>query len=314
MDTGRIRKVGFLTSHPRFKKKGPPDWSGLADKMIKHVSRVRICRIYRLVLLCLPLVLPLQACMTLRNLEQKATYITIPPAQETHLGIEFSKEIEKEIEIIHDPEAQAWINDAGRQLLAHSPPTEQDFTFKITTGEEVNAFAIPGGFCYVNLGLIRLAENEAEVLAVVGHEINHVTRRHGVRSMQRAIGVDLLIQILSGEKAEMVRQVQQAGGVLAMRKFGRDDEREADRLGVDAMYRAGYDPRAAISFFEKMMVWAEEQGGGGDGIIRNVFSTHPATRERIENIRRQVSSYPISDSLRTDSEQFRRIRKRLTGE
>ena len=271
-------------------------------------------RLNRMVFLFLFLPFSLQSCKTLRDLEQKATYITIPPAQEAKLGYEFSKEIEKEIEIIHDPEAQAWLDEAGQRLVAHSPPCGQEFTFKITASEEVNAFAIPGGYCYVNLGLIRLAEHEAEVLAVLGHEINHVTSRHGIRAMQRAMGADLLIQILAGEKADMVQQVHQLGGVLAMRRFGRDDEREADQLGVEAMYRAGYEPRAAASFFRKMMAWTEEQGAGDGGVIHSVMSTHPATRDRIENIRRQVSKYPGPGILALDSERFRRIRSRLLDE
>jgi len=248
-------------------------------------------------------------CQTMRALELRSTRIIIPSEQEAQIGKSFSQEIEGEVEIMNDPVATAWVNSLGQKLVQNSPPCAQTFTFKVTTSDEVNAFAIPGGYCYVNAGLIRLAANEAEVAAVVGHEINHVTARHGVRSIQRQIGIQKISELLGSDpdSQSLISAIQGAGGVLAMRSFGREDEREADRLGADAMYKAGYDPRAAVAFFEKMQGAAP----GSDSALSRIVSTHPATPERIANLREQVSRYDLSHPMILDTPEFNRVKARI---
>jgi len=258
----------------------------------------------------------LAGCQAMRSLELQSTQFTITPQQESQLGSQFSQEIQKEVTILDDPQAQAWVNSLGKKLVQYSPPCPQEFVFQVTTAEEVNAFAIPGGYCYVNLGLIKLAENEAEVAAVVGHEINHVTMRHGVRSMQRAVGVELLSQAIQSDNETMdqvVGLVEQAGGVVAMRSFGREDEREADELGVVAMYKAGYDPRAAIAFFQKLHDYAQSHGATDGGLLGDLLSTHPATTERIENIKTQVQTFDLSVPLTLSTPEFEQLKQRLAA-
>ncbi len=258
------------------------------------------------------LALGLMACQTLRELELQSTRLVFSPQQEAELGMAFAEQIEEDLELVDDPVVQAWIDDVGYTLVEHSPPTAQEFTFRVVNSDQVNAFAIPGGFCYVNSGLIKLAENEAEVVAVIGHEINHVTTRHGIRSLQRAMGLDLAAQAVGGDAGtrQAVELVQAAGGMVAMRSFGREDEREADRLGVEAMYRAGWDPRAAATFFEKLRA-GEQAAGASDNPFTQILSTHPTTAERIRNIREQVDGYDLTVPLRKDSEEFQEVKARL---
>jgi len=274
--------------------------------------------------ICVATVAMTAGCQTLRSAEQKVSYMTIPPDQEAQLGEQYSKQIEQELTVVDDPEVQRWIDDLGQKLVVHSPQTEQSFTFKVTDDPEINAFAIPGGYCYIQAGLILASDNEAQVAAVVGHEINHVTTRHGVRSLQRAVGFDLLGSALSsGDASQVVGLVQQAGGMVAMRSFGREDERQADQLGVEAMVGAGYDPREAAEFFRKLN--KAESGGapaGSKGVmsfVSSMLSTHPATLERVESIEAQVQQMNLEGKdLKKTTPEFERVRaiisKKVQGE
>ncbi len=258
---------------------------------------------------CIAFVFGATGCQTFRQAELQTTYLTFSGQQEATLGSQYNQELQKEFQIVDDPVVKSWVEKLGQELIANSPPCDQQFTFNVTTTPEVNAFAIPGGFCYVNAGLIAQADNEAEVAAVVGHEVNHVTKRHGMRSMQRAMGIDLLTQVASADPktGTAVQLIAGSGGLVAMRSFGREDEREADLYGVEAMYKSGYDPRFAITFFEKLR--AGEQSGGS--VFARALSTHPATQERIDNIRAQIATYDLSRPMRSDSAEFKEVKKRV---
>ncbi len=255
----------------------------------------------------------LTGCQTLRAIELQSSKLLISPQQEAQIGSQFAQEIEQEVVILDNAQAQEWVTRVGDTLVKYSPECAQTFTFKVTAAEEINAFAIPGGYCYVNLGLIRLADNEAQVAAVIGHEINHVTARHGVRSIQRAVGFDLLSNLLQTDNegmGQVVMAVKNVGGVVAMRSFGREDERQADDLGVEAMYKAGYDPRAAAQFFEKLHE-AEMRSGGGGGLLDRILSTHPTTESRIQAIRDQIQQYDLSKDLILNTPEFEALKKSL---
>ncbi len=247
-------------------------------------------------------------CATVAGVEMAAADMLIPPSQEAQLGGQYASEIEKEVAILNDPVATAWVQNLGKLLVEHSQPCEQQFTFKVAADPSMNAFAIPGGFCYVNVGLIAAAENEAEVAAVMGHEVNHVVRRHGMRGLVRAYGFQMVSDRLTaagGSAGQLAAFVTETGGVMTVRRFGREDEREADAYGVEAMYHAGFDPRAAVTFFEKLKA---ASGGGDAGTLGQLLSTHPATQERIDNIKAQIANYPITGKERLDSAEFQRVR------
>ncbi|MGF1572922.1 MAG: M48 family metalloprotease, partial [Sumerlaeia bacterium] len=183
-------------------------------------------------------------CSAFRGAELATSRLLVSPGTEKSLGIQYAEQIGKQYEILNDPQGQAWLDRVGALLVANSPSTKQEFSFYLTASPEVNAFAIPGGHCYINVGLINYAENEAQVVAVVGHEINHVTRRHGIVQVQRSAGLQMFVVagsfLISSPAAKTAAVLAGTGGTyLASRKFGRDDEREADQYGVDAMYKSG---------------------------------------------------------------------------
>jgi len=253
-------------------------------------------------------------CATFRNAEVAATRLSFSPEAEAALGSQYASQVESEYTLVNDEAAAAWLQAIGNNLAAHSPETAQDFRFQITASPEVNAFAIPGGYCYVNVGLILYADNEAQLAAVIGHEINHVTRRHGLTNLQRVVGLQALTALtaasIDDDRARIAAVVaMEGGGYLAIRRFGRDDEREADNLGVKAMYDAGYDPREAAKFFQKL---SELQGGRSPSFLETFLSTHPATTERVQNINQQVTNYDLwSVGLVVDTPEFQAVKERL---
>lgn len=252
----------------------------------------------------------LVGCETVSGVEMAAASVMIPPTQEAELGAQYAVEIEKEVPLLNDPVADAWAQRLGDELVKYSPPCEQKFTFKVTADPSLNAFAIPGGFCYINVGLIAAADNEAEVAAVVGHEINHVTRRHGMRGLVRQYGFQTVSDGLAGaagSAAPVIQLINDTGGVLTVRRFGREDEREADAYGVEAMHAAGYDSRMAISFFEKLKA---ASGGEEPGVVGQLLSTHPATQDRIDTIRAQTQTFQFTGRERVDSSEFQNVKKR----
>ncbi|MDX1972193.1 MAG: M48 family metalloprotease [Candidatus Sumerlaeia bacterium] len=252
-------------------------------------------------------------CSATRNLELAASRMIVSSSTEQALGNQYHGEIEKQYEIINDPAAQAWLDRVGALLVAYSPPTKQEFKFYLTASPAVNAFAIPGGHCYINVGLINYAENEAQVVAVVGHEINHVTRRHGIVQVQRNAGLQAVVVagsfLIRNPAAKTATILAGSGGTyLASRKFGRDDEREADKYGVEAMYQAGYDPREGARFFERLNALYE---GNTPSWLESITSTHPPTLERVKNINKQVESYDLNRPLIVNSPEFEAIQARL---
>ncbi len=231
---------------------------------------------------------------------------------EEQLGRNYAAQIEQEVTVIQDPVAQAWLDRVGSALVKHSPNTSQTFKFAFTSSGEVNAFAIPGGYCYINQGLVLFADNEAQVVSVIGHEINHVTKRHGIMALQRSLGLQVGLGILSvavtgSDYASIASLAAESGSMLAMRSFGRTDEREADRYGVEAMYKAGWDPREAAAFFSKL----GQKSKGGSSWVAAFTSTHPLSEERVENIRSQIEKYDLNQNLTVNSDEFISIQNRF---
>ncbi|MBM3261933.1 MAG: M48 family metalloprotease [candidate division Zixibacteria bacterium] len=237
--------------------------------------------------------------------------LLIPTGQEVEMGEQFSKEIEKEIKLYKDPEVVKYIQELGQSLVKVSKRTDIAYEIKVVDTDEVNAFALPGGFLYVNRGLISTAENESELAGVMGHEIGHVVGRHGVRQMTRQIGLELITSLVIGDNPGMARQLAGQfagiGGAIGMLKYSRNAEREADALAIQEIYDAGIDPMGMATFFEKLKALHDENPTG----FAALFTTHPAPAERITNAKRDITALPKKAGLRKDSERFQRIKKRL---
>lgn len=213
----------------------------------------------------------------------------VSPSQEAKLGLDISGQIAQEKEIIEDPDIHGFINGIGSKLVAASTNPNGNYTFLVIKDDTVNAFAIPGGFLYVQTGLINAAENEAEIAAVMAHELGHAEQRHPTESLSRQMGAQMVMDIVLGKDAGPYKQqaanLLMAGGISA---YSRSAELQADEIAVYVLNRAGYDPKALVSFFEKLVA-LEQQSGAGGGMT--LFASHPPTQERINTAKKLIASF-----------------------
>jgi len=228
--------------------------------------------------------------------------------EEIQLGERFSKEIEKEIKLYQDPVIAAYIINLGQLLAKHSKRSDITYYFKVVDTDVVNAFALPGGYLYVNLGLIRAAANESELAGVIGHEIGHIVGQHGAEQLTRQIGFAAVVQLVLGQDPDQTEQaIAEIIATGALMKYSRDAENEADRHAVQEMYDAGLNPEGMATFFEKLRKLQKSQPTQ----LEQIFSTHPPTDERIANVRSQIARLRNKSGLRKDSRRFHDIKKRL---
>lgn len=200
--------------------------------------------------------------------------------KEIALGKQLAQEVEREAKIIDDPVIAEYVNRVGQNLVRNSD-AKVPFTIKVLDSEEVNAFALPGGFFFVNSGLILKADNEAELAGVMAHEIAHVAARHGTRQATRGAIINYASIPLIFMGGWTGYAIQQGAGLaipLGFLNFSRGFEREADFLGLQYLYKSGYDPTAFVDFFEKLQSMEKKK----PGTITKVFSTHPMTADRIK--------------------------------
>ncbi|HEV7395771.1 MAG TPA: M48 family metallopeptidase, partial [Pyrinomonadaceae bacterium] len=199
--------------------------------------------------------------------------------KEVRLGRELAAEVDRQSKFIDDPVVTEYINRVGQNIVLHSD-AKVAFTIKVIDSDEVNAFALPGGFFYVNKGLILAADNEAELAGVMAHEIGHVAARHAVENQAKATVAEYLAMagsIFLGGWPGLIYQNTAGLGLMTMfMKFSRGAEEEADKLGVQYMYAAGYDPNAMATMFEKL----EAKNKKKPGLISRAFASHPAPPDR----------------------------------
>lgn len=225
--------------------------------------------------------------------------------QEIKLGCEAAAEVEKKLPIVPaDNPASQYINELGQKIAAEAPGYKFDYTFKIVQEKSVNAFALPGGPIYIHTGLIEKAD-EAELAGVLGHEISHVVMRHSTRQASRQMKAQIPLAILGGVLSATVGgwagSLAQlgisftAGSVFL--KYSRDAETEADMVGAQIMYDAGYDPQAIVTFFRKL----EEEGSRGGPEFLN---SHPNPGNRAQQISQMLSRYPPKNYPPGDSAEY----------
>jgi predicted Zn-dependent protease len=232
--------------------------------------------------------------------------------KEIALGKQLAQEVERSAKFVDDPVVIDYVNKIGQNLVRNSD-AKVPFTIKVIDSDEIQAFALPGGFFYVNSGLILRADEESELAGVMAHEIAHVTARHGTRNASKGELANLLmipamIFLPGGWAGYGIYQALNVAIPLQFLKFSRDAEREADFLGLEYMYKAGYDPNSYVAFFEK--VQAEERRHPGS--IPKAFSSHPPTPERIQSTQKEIASIlPARDEYIVSTSEFDAVRNRL---
>lgn len=230
--------------------------------------------------------------------------------KEVAMGRQLAAQVDREAKFIDDPVVTEYINRVGQNLVLHSD-AKVPFTIKVIDSDEVNAFALPGGFLYVNKGLILAADNEAEVAGVMAHEIGHVAARHGAENQTKGtmaeIGLIASSIFLGGLAGMAIYNAEQFGALAAFMHFSRADEAEADRLGVQYLYAAGYDPTAMSTMFEKLAAQNKKK----PGFFSKAFATHPQSVDRMEASRALVARFPEREEYVLSTSEFQRVKARL---
>jgi predicted Zn-dependent protease len=229
---------------------------------------------------------------------------------EIKIGRTYASEIEKSTRFITDPVVTEYINRVGQNIVKNSD-CKVPFTIKVIDSDEINAMALPGGFFYVNSGLILNADEEAEIAGVMAHEIAHVCAHHATRQMTRAsyaqLGTIPLI-FIGGWTGYGIYEGASLAVPITFLKFSREFESQADYLGVQYMYRAGYDPQAFISFFEKIQALEKRK----PGMVSKAFSDHPQTPDRIQHSQEEIARIlPARDEYTVTTSEFDDIKARL---
>jgi predicted Zn-dependent protease len=230
--------------------------------------------------------------------------------KEIAMGRQIAADIERQVKLVDDTTINEYVNRIGQNIVRNSD-AKVPFTIKVVESDEINAFALPGGFFYVNSGLILAADDESELAGVMAHEIAHVAARHGTKQQSKAEIVNIAsipLIFLGGVGGFAMRQA--AGLLIPMGflQFSRSDEAEADYLGLQYMYKAGYDPTATVSFFEKL----QARESAKPGSVSKMFSTHPPTGDRIEMDKKNIELIlPDKDQYVVTTSEFNRVKAQL---
>ncbi|HEX2327563.1 MAG TPA: M48 family metallopeptidase [Candidatus Angelobacter sp.] len=231
---------------------------------------------------------------------------------EIKMGKQYAQQIEQSMKMITDPVVNEYVNRVGQNLVRNSD-AKVPFTIKVVDADDINAMALPGGFFYVNSGLILAADDEAELAGVMAHEIAHVCARHATRQMTRAQFANFAtipLIFVGGGIGYAVREAASIGLPLTFLSFSRGFEAEADYLGVQYMYKAGYDPNEFVNFFEKVQAQEKKKPGS----LAKAFSTHPQTPDRIQKTQEEIATIlPAKDQYIETTSEFNDVKSRLAA-
>jgi len=230
--------------------------------------------------------------------------------KEVQIGRQLALEVEQSAKMIDDEMVTEYVNRVGQNIVLHSD-AKIPFTIKVIDSDEVNAFALPGGFFFVNKGLILAADNESELAGVMAHEIAHVAARHAMENAGKGqfIGYGILAGIIftGGIAGTILQNTAGIAQALAFFKFSRGAEEEADKLGVQYMYAAGYDPTGMASMFEKLA----SQNRKKASTLSKLFSTHPQSIERRDASLQLVGRFPEKEEYIISTSEFQRVKAHL---
>jgi Zn-dependent protease with chaperone function len=268
---------------------------------------------YGLVLLVLATLVAMPSVASAgEQLRFKPGYNFFSPQQDVQVGREASAEVEKQLPLVKDPQVERYVTDLGRRLAGLAPGnTDYAWTFKVVNSQDINAFALPGGFIYVNRGVLEAADNEAQLAGVMAHEIGHVTMRHGTHQASQMMLAQMPLAIFGGvlgQGSSLTSQLAQLGISLGVNslllKNSRSAESQADQVGTYTLYQAGYDPKAMAQFFEIIEKKYPQR-------TIQFFSDHPNPENRIKKVDELIPQLGPPREGKTDSPQFQVAKKRL---
>ena len=228
--------------------------------------------------------------------------------EEIQLGNRYSFQIENQLKFIKDPFINEYVNELGQRLVSVSKRKNIKYRFKVVDDPAVNAFAIPGGYCYVNIGLIEFADTESELASVISHEIGHVVGKHGMENMTKQNIIGLAGALALGAKPSFGEELMSSliqQGILT--NYGRAAELEADRFGIQQMHDAGINPNGSKQFFEKLILEEKE----GSSRMQSLLSTHPPTAIRIKQASKIIENLPEKDYDPLTAKNFKILKKYL---
>jgi predicted Zn-dependent protease len=242
----------------------------------------------------------------------KGNWNFISLEKEIALGKQLAQEVERQVKLINDPEITEYVSRVGQNLVKNSD-AKVPFTIKVVDSDEINAFALPGGFFYVNSGLITSADEESEMAGVMAHEIAHVAARHGTEQYTKGTIANYATIPLIFLGGGLGYGLYNAAGFLIPLQFlhfSRRAETEADFLGLQYMYKTGYDPTAFVSFFEKIQAQEKRKPGK----LAKAFSTHPPTGDRIGKTQANIASIlPERDQYVINTSEFDKIKAKIVA-
>ncbi|HJQ11454.1 MAG TPA: M48 family metallopeptidase [Gemmatimonadaceae bacterium] len=234
--------------------------------------------------------------------------------QEVEMGQQGAQQVNAQLPMVQDAVIQNYVNSLGQRIASRTSRSDLNWQFQVVNSDVVNAFALPGGFIYINRGVLARADNMSEVAGVLAHEIEHVVRRHSVKQMEQAQGANVGVGILCALTGVCQSGVAQAainiGGTAVFAKFSRTDEVQADEGGFNNMIRAGINPRGMLTLFQGLL--AEEQRSGNSNVAA-WFSDHPGTSDRLADVQRMLNQVPAStlNGLQTNDSGFATMKARL---
>ena len=235
--------------------------------------------------------------------------------EERQMGLVVAEQAAQEMPLLRDEPIVRFVRELGGHIVERADTTGRQYEFRVVDSDVANAFAIPGGFIFVNRGILERAGNASELAGVLAHEIGHVVERHGLEQMAKAQNTNTivaLVYVLLGRAPGGAEQVAlQVAGSAWMAKHSREAEQEADRVAVLYLARAGLDPRGMPQFFERLL--EEDRSGGSD--LLAWFSTHPVTEDRIADTEAMIAQLPAEVVARTvaDLPQFAQMHRRLAA-
>lgn len=232
--------------------------------------------------------------------------------KEVSMGKQYAQQVEQSAKLVTDPVVNEYVNRIGQNLVRHSD-SKVPFTIKVIDDDQINAFALPGGFFYVNTGTILAADDESELAGVMAHEIAHVCARHAMRQMTRANWANFAtipLIFIGGGIGYAAYEAAGIGIPLTFMKFSRGFEAQADYLGTQYLYASGYDPQAMVDFFEKIEATEKKKPGA----LAKAFASHPATPDRVEHTQQEIARIlPAKDEYVVTTSEFDQVKARLAA-